>query len=126
MKKILILKLFQLNNELDENENYLIKTTDNKYIFKKYPYSSELESIIQVKMKFKAFIETRDVATITQFISAKGVLNPEIDKEIFEKINALISIYKETSGFKVKEEEAKTDKPKKKATEAPKSKDNRE
>ena len=76
--------------------------------------------------QFKAFIETRDVATITQFISAKGVLNPEIDKEIFEKINALISIYKETSGFKVKEEEAKTDKPKKKATEAPKSKDHRE
>ena len=74
--------------------------------------------------QFKAFIETRDVASITQFISAKGVLNPEIDKEIFEKINALISIYKETSGFKVKEEEAKTDKPKKKATEAPKSKDN--
>ena len=74
--------------------------------------------------QFKAFIETRDVASLTQFISAKGVLNPEIDKEIFEKINALISIYKETSGFKVKKEEAKTETTKKETTEKPKSKEN--
>ena len=40
-----IIEIKKLNGY--ENENYLIETVNNKYIFKKYPYSTELESIIQ-------------------------------------------------------------------------------
>ena len=40
---IKIIEIKKLNGY--ENENYLIETVNNKYIFKKYPYSSELESI---------------------------------------------------------------------------------
>ena len=31
-----------------ENENYLITTKNNKYIFKKYPYSPELATVIVI------------------------------------------------------------------------------
>jgi hypothetical protein len=35
-----------------ESENYLIKTVDNQYIFKKYPYSEDLKSLIQAESTF--------------------------------------------------------------------------
>ena len=31
-----------------ESENYLIKTVDNYYIFKKYPYSKDLKSLMRL------------------------------------------------------------------------------
>ena len=39
-----------------ENENYLIKTVDNHYIFKKYPYSKDLKSLIQAENKVLLFL----------------------------------------------------------------------
>ena len=39
-----------------ENENYLIKTVDNQYIFKKYPYSEDLKSLIKDENKILLFL----------------------------------------------------------------------
>ena len=39
-----------------ENENYLIETINNKYIFKKYPFSLELESIIHGENEVLLFL----------------------------------------------------------------------
>jgi len=42
---LVIINIKKLNGY--ENENYLIETSNSKFIFKKYPYSTELKSIIQ-------------------------------------------------------------------------------
>ena len=39
-----------------ENENYLIQTNSNKFIFKKYPYSTNLESIIHGENQVLLFL----------------------------------------------------------------------
>jgi ethanolamine-phosphate phospho-lyase len=49
-----IIEIKKLNGY--ENENYLIETIKNKYIFKKYPYSFELESIIQSENEALLFL----------------------------------------------------------------------
>ena len=42
-----------------ENENYLIKTVDNQYIFKKYPYSEDLKSLIKDENKILLFLSKK-------------------------------------------------------------------
>jgi 4-aminobutyrate aminotransferase-like enzyme/Ser/Thr protein kinase RdoA (MazF antagonist) len=42
-----------------ESENYLIKTVDNQYIFKKYPYSEDLKSLIQAENKVLLFLSQK-------------------------------------------------------------------
>ena len=49
-----IIEIKKLNGY--ENENYLIETIKNKYIFKKYPYSFELESIIKSENEVLLFL----------------------------------------------------------------------
>jgi ethanolamine-phosphate phospho-lyase len=68
-----------------ENENYLIKTTNNKYIFKKYPYSSELESIIHGENEVLLFLSKNNNKFPSPIKSVDGVYlkTLEIDKEIF-------------------------------------------
>ena len=60
MRKRLVFKLLRrkkLNGY--ENENYLIKTVDNQYIFKKYPYSEDLKSLIKAENKVLLFLSKK-------------------------------------------------------------------
>ena len=48
------------------SENYLIKTVDNQYIFKKYPYYSEdLKSLIQAENKVLLFLSKKYLQSIS-------------------------------------------------------------
>ena len=68
-----------------ENENYLINTTDNKYIFKKYPYSLELESIIHGENEVLLFLSQNNNKFPVPIKSVDGVYlkTIQIDKEVF-------------------------------------------
>mgnify|MGYP004004921201 FL=1 len=80
---IKIIEIKKLNGY--ENENYLIKTINNKFIFKKYPYSSELESIIHAENETLLFLSQNNNQFPNPINTAEGLFLKvyEIDGEKF-------------------------------------------
>ena len=80
---IKIIEIKKLNGY--ENENYFIKTINNKFIFKKYPYSSELESIIHAENETLLFLSQNNNQFPNPINTAEGLFLKvyEIDGEKF-------------------------------------------